>query len=72
MLQLRLKAKQDVYIGDNIRVVVVSIDPSGKSVELGFAAPREVKILRGVLLRNQSEGHNASNPSSNSNHEPTS
>ncbi|HOL14356.1 MAG TPA: carbon storage regulator, partial [Bacillota bacterium] len=57
MLQLRLKTKQDVYIGDNIRIVVISIDPSGKSVELGFAAPREIKILRGVLLRDQNNAY---------------
>ena len=55
MLNLHIKLGGDVYIGDNVRIVVKSIDPEQKVVELQFHAPREVKILRGYLYRRREE-----------------
>lgn len=52
MLKLQLNCGADVFIGNTIKVVVRKIDAANNSVELGFYAPKEVKILRGSLLRN--------------------
>lgn len=51
MLNLKVKLGGDVYIGDNIRIVVKDINVENKEVELQFYAPREIKILRGQLYR---------------------
>jgi len=44
MLVLTRKADQSIMIGDDIEIVVSSID--GNTVRLGIRAPRDVKILR--------------------------
>ncbi len=44
MLVLTRKADQRIMIGDDIEVVVSSID--GNSVRIGIKAPRDIKILR--------------------------
>jgi len=51
MLNLNIKLNGDVYIGDDVRIVVKNIDCVNKTVELQFHAPKEVKILRGQLYR---------------------
>ena len=49
MLVVSRKAGQEVIIGDNIRVAVLSV--RGSQVRLGFEAPVEVPIRRDELLR---------------------
>lgn len=51
MLKLNLRVKQDVFVGNDVQIIVTNIDVQNKTVELGFVAPKEVKILRGKLLR---------------------
>ena len=48
MLVLSRKVGEEIVIGDNIRVRVLSIQ--GNQVRLGFVAPREVAITREELL----------------------
>ena len=47
MLVLGRKENQDIYIGDNIRIVVVKITDT--RVELGIDAPREITVNRGEI-----------------------
>ena len=44
MLVLSRKTDQSIMIGDDIEIVVSSID--GNSVRIGIKAPRDLKILR--------------------------
>ncbi len=44
MLVLTRKSDQSIMIGDDIEIVVSSID--GNTVRLGIRAPRDIKILR--------------------------
>ncbi len=44
MLVLTRKADQSIMIGDDIEIVVSSID--GNTVRIGIKAPRDLKILR--------------------------
>lgn len=58
MLKLRFYPGQTVFLNDDIKIKVLSVDPSTKSIELGFQAPNEVRILRGRLyykLKNEEE-----------------
>ena len=48
MLVLSRKVGEEIVIGDNIRVRVVSVQ--GNQIRLGFDAPREVSIQRAELL----------------------
>lgn len=48
MLVLTRHVDQDVYVGRGIRIRILSI--SGRQVQLGIDAPREVTIHRGELL----------------------
>jgi len=48
MLVLSRKVGEEIVIGDNIRVRVLSIQ--GNQVRLGFIAPRSVAIQREELL----------------------
>jgi len=57
MLSLQIKLGGDVFIGDDVRIVVRNIDSKQNTVELQFHAPREIKILRGYLYR-RGEGAN--------------
>ena len=41
---------EDFYIGENIRVVILACDRSGR-VRIGIEGPREVVIMRGELVR---------------------
>lgn len=47
MLVLRRREGERIKIGDDIEIVIVR---SGKTVEVGIDAPRDVKILRSELL----------------------
>jgi len=48
MLVLSRKVGEEIIIGDNIRVRIVSVQ--GNQIRLGFDAPREVSIQRAELL----------------------
>jgi carbon storage regulator len=47
MLVLTRKRNQSIVIGDNVRIVIVSIDRD--QVRLGIEAPREVAVHRGEI-----------------------
>ncbi len=48
MLVLQRKAGQGIAIGENVRVVVLSV--SGDHVRLGIEAPRDIRVLRLELV----------------------
>ena len=48
MLVLTRKKGQSIIIGENIRIKIVSINPSG--VEIGIEAPKDINIVREELL----------------------
>ncbi len=48
MLVLTRKAGQSIYIGDKIKIKILSISSSG--VEVGIEAPRELNIVREELV----------------------
>jgi len=47
MLVLSRKVNQSIVIGDNVRIVVVSVDRD--QVKLGIEAPREVSVHRSEI-----------------------
>jgi len=47
MLILSRKPREEIFIGDHIRLVIHQI--SGNRVSLGIQAPREVPVIRGEL-----------------------
>jgi carbon storage regulator len=49
MLVLTRRPGQSILIGDGVEVVVVRVE--GDRVVLGIEAPREVRVVRGELLR---------------------
>jgi carbon storage regulator len=51
MLVLARKEGEFVYVGDNIKIVVVKI--ADGQVKLGFDAPREVPIVRDNAIHTQ-------------------
>lgn len=52
MLILTLKPEETVFIGDNIRLMVVGI--RGKEVSLGIEAPPDILVLRGKIKKKDS------------------
>lgn len=53
MLVLSRKLQQEITIGDNVKVTVLKV--KGNTVSLGIEAPRDVKVLRGELPRQESQ-----------------
>jgi carbon storage regulator len=49
MLTLTREVGQQIYIGDDIILTVVSVSPSGR-VRLGIEAPKQVRIDRKEVL----------------------
>lgn len=49
MLALRRSIDEEIYIGENILVKVLRVDPDG-AIVLGIEAPKSVNIVRGELL----------------------
>lgn len=47
MLVLSRKLKQEILIGENIKITVLKV--KGNSVRLGIEAPREVHVVRGEI-----------------------
>ena len=62
MLVLSRKLNQSIVIGDNIRVVVVSIDRD--TVKLGIDAPREVPVHRNEVYEEIQRSNRAALPGS--------
>ncbi len=55
MLVLSRKNRQQLLIGDHIKVTVLGIN--GNTIRLGIEAPSEIRIIRGELVGKQLEGH---------------
>ena len=51
MLVLSRKQQQDIVIGDNIKVTVLKV--KGNTVRLGIEAPKNVRVVRGELPRDE-------------------
>lgn len=49
MLVLSRKQQQEIVIGDNVKITVLKV--KGNTVRLGIEAPRDVKVIRGELPR---------------------
>ncbi len=47
MLVLSRKLKQEILIGENIKITVLKV--KGNSVRIGIEAPRDVHVLRGEI-----------------------
>lgn len=47
MLVLSRKQKQEIMIGDNVKITVLKV--KGNTVRLGIEAPRDVHVVRGEL-----------------------
>lgn len=55
MLVLSRKPREEIKIGDNIRIVIHRV--AGNRVTLGIAAPKDMKVVRGELPpKSASEG----------------
>ena len=51
MLVLSRKQQQDIIIGDDLKITVLKV--KGNTVRLGIEAPRDVRVVRGELPRNE-------------------
>ena len=51
MLVLTRKADEQILIGDDIKITLVRI--RGNSVRIGIDAPRDVRVMRGELVRRE-------------------
>jgi len=60
MLILKRSAGQTIVIGDHIVVTIHSIE-SGR-VTLDVVAPKEIRVLRGELLRSQPQRYSPPEP----------
>lgn len=54
MLVLSRKASEEIVIGENIRVIVQKV--CGNRITIAVDAPREVKVRRGELFKEQQNG----------------
>ncbi len=60
MLVLSRRRNEGLHIGQNIRVVIVSIDRDQMKVRLGIEAPPEVPVHRDEVwldIQRQEQGH---------------
>jgi carbon storage regulator CsrA len=62
MLILTRKLKEQIQIGDNIQITVLKI--SGRTVQIGIDAPREVRVKRAELKSEGAESPAAIEPGS--------
>ena len=53
MLVLSRKQQQELFIGENVKITVLKI--KGNTVRLGIEAPRDVRVVRGELPREEPE-----------------
>jgi carbon storage regulator len=60
MLVLTRKPNQAIVIGDNVRVVIVSVDRD--QVRLGIEAPREVSVHRAEIYEEIARNGERSEP----------
>ena len=51
MLVLSRKQQQDIVIGDDIKITVLKV--KGNTVRLGIEAPKDVRVVRGELPREE-------------------
>lgn len=54
MLVLTRKERQEIRVGEGVVITVVRIDDD--TVRIGITAPTEVKILRGELVEDSTNG----------------
>jgi len=53
MLVLSRKRQQDILIGDDIKITVLKV--KGNTVRLGIEAPRDLRVVRGELPRDEDD-----------------
>jgi len=53
MLVLSRKRQQDILIGDDIKITVLKV--KGNTVRLGIEAPRNLRVVRGELPRDEDD-----------------
>ena len=52
MLVLSRKQQEEILIGENVKITVLKV--KGNTVRLGIEAPRDIKVIRGELPRDDS------------------
>lgn len=60
MLVLSRKANQSIMVGDDVRVVVISVDRD--QVKIGIEAPRNVAVHRSEIYEEIRRGGTAARP----------
>ena len=53
MLVLSRKQQQDIVIGDDVKITVLKV--KGNTVRLGIEAPKNVRVIRGELPRDEED-----------------
>ena len=61
MLVLSRKMNQSIMIGDNVRVIVVSVDRD--QVKIGIEAPKDVSVHRSEIYEEIQKGKKPPEPS---------
>ena len=55
MLVLSRKANETIYLGEDIRVVILAVE--GERVRIGIDAPRSVRIIRHELIEQTADAN---------------